>query len=789
MTVLELKSTCINGTQVYLDWLIENDKGLQTIDINSITTKDKIHYKFKLSSKLFDSESILIRHVPSSKDYSDLFKIIEYDADKRVLILKKDKEFPFEISNEKRDNIKIVSSLRFLVQNIIDWYQQNGDKLKLPTQKSPLFNSSSKIEFENNTSNEQKEAIKMIFEAPFSYVWGAPGTGKTRWVLTQAMLQYINQGKQIAILAPTNNAIEQVLEAIIPIAQKKGIPLKKFIRLGNPSSKFSELYPDICEIAGLEKQLKQIDSRIDFLNRHSSSVIEQNKIQTAKTSKLLVKYESSLGDYLLCESKKKEQKQTIKELDEKLDNLRKGLKNQKQGLLNVKLQRESLINKIGAFFGLNNRDYDSEIKELDKSCDTSNQQIINTTQKIDIEKQELDKINIHSYNLDLANQTDYKEVLNTFSFLFDENESHLKHPIKISRTEIEIKSRIEKRLSKFESDALLALEYSNLDAYGIEKLILELKEKRDNLAAMTTAQRLESVSVVACTLDSYIMRFVDTHLTVNHIFVDEAGYANALKTLPLFINNIPVTLLGDHKQLPPVCELNDFVIEKDKTFYDAYLWHYTSTCIDSLFVQDKNETYSNFVNKVQLTKNQMLYNALRTTYRFGSNLAKVLGDYIYSIDFKSGSTINNTEIFYINAPKRMDELRSRKSDNEINAIMKLVVQLDASNEEYAILSPYRKGQLYQLSRSLPNQRDNEQILTVHGSQGREWNTVILSVVDTSDMYFTNTSRPNAIGRNLINTAVSRAKKRLIIVADTHFWLNQHNQLISELLRIGKEIEI
>ena len=72
-------------------------------------------------------------------------------------------------------------------------------------------------------------------------------------------------------------------------------------------------------------------------------------------------------------------------------------------------------------------------------------------------------------------------------------------------------------------------------------------------------------------------------------------------------------------------------------------------------------------------------------------------------------------------------------------------------------------------------------MTVHKSQGREWDTVILSVVDTTNFYFTNTNKDNTNGKQVMNTAVSRARKRLVVVCDKAVWEKQTDQLIHDLI--------
>ena len=67
-------------------------------------------------------------------------------------------------------------------------------------------------------------------------------------------------------------------------------------------------------------------------------------------------------------------------------------------------------------------------------------------------------------------------------------------------------------------------------------------------------------------------------------------------------------------------------------------------------------------------------------------------------------------------------------------------------------------------------------------------TVILSVVDTADKWFVDSTIAISKGLNLVNTAVSRAKKQLIIVCDKDYWINQKGQLLTDLITNGKEMK-
>jgi superfamily I DNA and/or RNA helicase len=87
---------------------------------------------------------------------------------------------------------------------------------------------------------------------------------------------------------------------------------------------------------------------------------------------------------------------------------------------------------------------------------------------------------------------------------------------------------------------------------------------------------------------------------------------------------------------------------------------------------------------------------------------------------------------------------------------------------------------------MPRDRNEGRILTVHGAQGKEWENVLLSVVDTDKKWFTDSRYAKSRGLFLLNTAVSRAKKRLIIFGNYHYWKKQHGQLIKGLLDVAEE---
>lgn len=613
MTLQEIREIAINSAEVYYKYLADNDKGLQTIEVFEMTqlrVGSSLHLTLRLSAKIVDTESISIKLKGSNQKYAVVQSItkkedenreennqeeevpkilfVHYNEDKHILKVEIDQKITKEFAGIiKSRDIQVVSDLKFLVRRVRDWYERNGAKLALPTQSSVLSvnNLFNEIEYLEGLepSENQKQSLYNIFNTPFSYIWGAPGTGKTQFVLAYAVLHYIRSGQRVAILAPTNNALEQVLRGVVKMTDLAGIPRHKIVRMGKASQAFAEEFPELCP------HIKK---------------------------KVTVKEPNMFADELPVQEKKEEE--------------------------NVEF-----VKNVG------------------------------------------ERLNVH---------------------------------------------------------------------------------------------------LIGCTLDYYAGEYNEKKMNVQHIFLDEAGYANMIKACMLFNHKVPITFLGDHAQLPPVCELNDFSIEKEREFENMFLWAQSAIYIETLFSLSKEEVRYQYLKNSTPELLRTSKTLLNTTYRFGESLAKVLAFHVYSLEFSSGKTDGNTKISFIHASKQ-EGFKSRTSVSEVVAIKFLTTILKHKGvSDYAILTPYKK-QVKLLSQHLPDERKKLKILTVHGSQGREWDTVIVSVADTSDKWFVDSLNPASRGLNLVNTAVSRARKELIIVCDTEYWRHQHGQLISDLVRIGKEIKM
>ena len=796
MTVPEIRQIAINSAEVYYRYLADNNKGIQRVDVHEIEylRGSDLILQLKLAAKLFDIEAISFENLsaPRPKYDTNMVRVLEYDNDNNVLIIKPAEQYRNEFRNLRNTDLKVISDLKFLVERVKSWYELNGTNISLPSTTSPYANNVKSIKFLDNESFHpsinQIESIKNIFNNPFSYIWGAPGTGKTQFVLSYAVLHYIRNKGRIAILAPTNNAIEQVLRGVIKMTDIEGVKRDKILRLGTPTKKFAEEFPEVCEARGLQKKLEEIDKQINIVIRIIN--YEQSKNLSERVKEILplfdkipehIKAYDDAGNklnYLAGALQQKEKEN--KTLRNRYSGLKKKLEAQ-QAKVN------SPLNKLAKLFTSGTTKREQQLIGINHSI----QRLKNEFESLKKEYTEIQQN--HKYASKHREKTsarltgilqkiiepfEHTEVETIVNKLNKSNYITVKEQIINAVNTIQEKASIEKALHEIYKDYSLLM---------LNNKVEKLRADREKLEMYSTEERLKNVQIIASTLDGYIGKFVDSKLEVDHIFVDEAGYANIIKALTLFNQNVPVCFLGDHMQLPPVSEINDDKIREQENYRNVFLWSQSAIYLDNLFFTDRDTCVNQYLSNNSFTPNVLSKTTLSTTYRFGNNLAEILGKYAYENNFYSSTMLGETQILFIDAPKNTEPVK-RTSKSEAIAIQELVNELrNDGNKDFVILTPYR-NQVNLLNYHMPRERNELKILTVHKGQGQEWDTVILSVVDTYDMFFTDTTNRQSKGLNLINTAISRAKHKLIIVCDKNYWINQPGQLIYELLRCGKEIQ-
>lgn len=263
MNYQEFRAAAIKSAELYYQYLSDHQKGFSSVGVRSVDGPGpdgllQLHLNGGLN---FVSDlQIKVKDIIFTNDEIEISK---YDKKSRTLTIRPQKRFLHLLS--KPGDIFVISDLKFLVQRVRNWYVNHADSLTLPAASPHLNPDMAKLSAP--PSREQLAAFRGIFNSPLSYVWGAPGTGKTQFVLARAALAYCLAGKQVLIVAPTNNAVEQTLRGVLPVLEEAGIPLTKVLRIGIPSEEFYRKYPMVCEVQTVESELEQLEERLSFFQR------------------------------------------------------------------------------------------------------------------------------------------------------------------------------------------------------------------------------------------------------------------------------------------------------------------------------------------------------------------------------------------------------------------------------------------------------------------------------------------------------------------------------------------
>ena len=857
-----VSESCAGASAVYYEYLKRNGNGKSEIVVTGIRAVDseKLVWRLELAMRLYDQDSVVIRHLPTGTNFTlGMFNIQDNDENARVLIVKF-LEPIHQFNDVKASDVIIVNDLLFLVKNVENWYTKNGAYIGLPIDIDRAQWELGDVHLLDTPSHEQAEAIAMAIMTPLSYVWGPPGTGKTRLVLTHAVLSLAQlEGMQIGVFAPTHIALEQAMDAILKGAMQLGMDKNKFLRLGVPSRKFAIEHPEVCEIEGLNKRITEAGKQVKIYQELYDD-IESYRLGI----NVLLVYPKLDTELMLLSEEEKNKKLTLSKVAELHERWRNSLivsqnvtsisdrlpvdhlpniiqwqKILRELRLEILLKnvteqyyaREAILERIGQL-ERKIKALDSEIESVmykirvflngdasERVTERTRQVTLMTVEKSVLENLE-NRIRVDVKHLQDQAQNETESIATKLQLEEEKRKQHdnvirdhfaklqsiVPESEKIARiielipqlgveyVRIKLAEILEKTRQWIDQREPKYSPYQHETKAEIALRLVTEKNELDRLKKSSIEERMARCSVVGMTLDRYIGRFQKDCPIFRHIFLDEAGYAPLIKALTLFRCGCPVTFLGDHKQLPPIVEIDD-----DEEMLEAneicasHLWGAPAIYAETAF--HDGWSAATWFNTLKNIKNDdppsyafTQQSNLSQSRRFGPNLCQVLDELFYSYGFESAH-LEDLKIELVNVSTSPNHNSGRESQEEVNAI---VAYLSSTNEQdVAVITPYKK-QIKLLNAKLRKMQREDRVLTIHKSQGREWDTVIISVVDGprsgARPWFTDSKIVKSQGAKVMNTAVSRARKRLLLVCDANYWRNRKDaeaQLISRLISLAE----
>lgn len=598
-------------------------------------------------------------------------------------------------------------------------------------------------------NESQEKAIKLSMGSEVSYIWGPPGTGKTQ-TISRIIEGLLDSNNSVLLISHTNVATDGALLSVVKHLQTTEDYLEgRFLREGVISKdelkEFEYVDPSIVlehKAKPIIDELEEIDSKIKSLEVRIEEY--RVKIEKFKTIKIL--------------------NDQIEDLNSKLSQIRSDIKKVEDEHYKNKTEIENIENKIKKF---------EKKGKLGKFFSTLNLDKLSKDKSIHIK--ERDK----KYNLIAANKKLSEKTLSEINSL------------KSRKNDIEIELRgddFQKVQKNFENDQIK---------------IQEFDERRTNL--IKEKDQLEEkiyreAKVIATTLTkSYISKIVMSR-EYDCVIIDEASMA----PLPALwyasgLAQKKVVIIGDFYQLPPIL---NYKPTKQKSESNEDL-EYKKKIVNKWMKKDIFEV-SGAISEIESGNKPQWLEQLKVQYRMHPEIASVINHLVYakngrqfSLD-SAESTQNNGFVLINSEPLKGYHLGlydtsdigaySSRTDsgsyyNIYNAILAVKIAEDAlSNgyEDIGIISPFR-AQVNLINRIIQD-KDLKNLLadTVHRFQGAEKQLIIFDTTTPNPTQLTDDKAAGGDDEKLLNVAFSRAKEKLIVIADINAIQKKHSN--SSLLK-------
>ena len=276
---MEIVEAALTSTRTYLKFLDVQHRGVERYRAALGSSDSPIEgvangqlqwfYTFQTDPRLRITVDGALAYIPSETGSDRISVLVQsYDRNTGKIVLGFSEQ-------HKSESGTIEINFRWLPQRLKLWLEENGDRIVSPSDLTlpaevPSIESiqtwlSKTGVFSPRPSESQTLAIVNALTKPFSYAWGPPGSGKTDYVLTATVLFLLEKGKRVLVLAPTNQAVENALRAILYRLKQACLETSCVLRVGIATPEFLEEFPENCEDVSVH--LKESDSRAERVRR------------------------------------------------------------------------------------------------------------------------------------------------------------------------------------------------------------------------------------------------------------------------------------------------------------------------------------------------------------------------------------------------------------------------------------------------------------------------------------------------------------------------------------------
>lgn len=606
----------------------------------------------------------------------------------------------------------------------------------------------------------QQEAYAGAVRAEDIYlIQGPPGTGKTT-IITEIVKYAVQQGLQVLVSSETNIAVDNVLERVHSLEQVIPVRLGREERISQSALPFTPQ-----NIA--RSILRETRERIAAMERgweNPDTIANALREEYRRKEEALRKEIASLRDRLpqgVDETQMLEQiaryEQLVLEINTLYDALEeerrlyRSLKGQEQELAARKASLEARIRLCGQEW----KGRPEALKWADPHA--LRQELTQAEQALCAVQKQLRQngCEAHSgaYQRKLRRSRKLREAL---AALVGEERPFMGYIHRLRELVCEIQD-LERQCVGLREEAAEKIREA-LSAYDRKKALWErsatLRQAwREAVQGREVQQEIETIylkkaNVVFSTCTGFASRdngaFAD--MEYDYVLIDEAAKCSLLDLLIPLAAGRKIILVGDHKQLYPIVELDstdeEFTEEQLQAVREHILFKW-------LYEERVPAAYKTMLNR---------------QYRMPPDIAEFVSNRFYGGDVLCEKEADGRALFWLDSEGSEECRRGSSYENpaEARLVLQLVRRLDQNapaGRTLGIICTYRAQA--ELLRQELEQRGPERLdvecSTVDAFQGKEKHTVIFNLVRSSRM--------TAFGsdENRVNVAVSRAQERLYIV--------------------------
>lgn len=326
-----------------------------------------------------------------------------------------------------------------------------------------------------------------------------------------------------------------------------------------------------------------------------------------------------------------------------------------------------------------------------------------------------------------------------------------------------------------------------------------LADLKENAGVFNNARHFKSLNVVMGTcigvgLDWSMKR---SGIHFDTVIIDEAGKANLAETIVPMELGDKFILVGDHRQLPPYMdkgEIKNFIDKSgSRSLVQAEVEDAVSSSLFKDFLEDaKFPQESTVLLNYQYRMNPEIGDYVSELF-YGSGLKNGLGTdkqvcqlegFSKAVTFIDTSTLKKNENGINIAYEKGDKESGWYNPYEIkilrDRILPNLLRLKSSMPQLSvgIITPYRRQRLYIIEALKDTPLENS-VYTIDSIQGTEFDVVVVSLVRA----FNPKKGDRKVGflddMRRLNVALSRAKKKLIIIGNLYTLTNESAHFESE----------